>query len=192
MQNPAPIRQNARKGIKDALKTRVGKAKDLSISEEKLQTLVQEIEEELFKLYNRDVGAKYKTRYRSLVFNIKDEKNNGLFRKIIGGKILPKELVAMTPEEMANKELQQWRQASLKNDIEKIKSHELDLIALGNKFVMKSHKGEQMIESDDQVGEGEVKTKMKEKVLLPDDVVEKEEDQEAGWNPKTWEVCNLD
>lgn len=93
----------------------------------------------------------------------------------------------MTPEEMANKELQQWRQASLKNDIEKIKSHELDLIALGNKFVMKSHKGEQMIESDDHEA-GQSKPKIKEKVLLPDDVVEKDQDQEAGWNPKTWEV----
>jgi hypothetical protein len=52
--------------------------------------------------------------------------------------------VAMTPEEMASKELQQWRQAELKHDIEKIKSHELQMISLGSVFVMKSHKGEQV------------------------------------------------
>ena len=50
----------------------------------------------------------------------------------------------MTAEEMASKELQQWRQAELKHDIEKIKSHELEMISLGSVFVMKSHKGEQV------------------------------------------------
>ena len=52
--------------------------------------------------------------------------------------------VAMTPEEMASKELQQWRQAELKHGIEKIKSHELEMISLGSVFVMKTKKGEQV------------------------------------------------
>jgi hypothetical protein len=73
---------------------------------------------------------------------MKDEKNNGLFRKIINGNLTPKNLVALTPEEMANKELKEWRQAELKQDIEKIKSHELELLQLGSKIVLKSHKGE--------------------------------------------------
>jgi hypothetical protein len=47
----------------------------------------------MFNLYNRDIGLKYKNKYRSLLFNIKDEKNNGLFRKIINGIIKPKDLV---------------------------------------------------------------------------------------------------
>jgi hypothetical protein len=50
----------------------------------------------------------------------------------------------MTPEEMASKELQQWRQSELKHDIEKIKSYELEMISLGSVYVMKSHKGEQV------------------------------------------------
>ena len=50
----------------------------------------------------------------------------------------------MSPEEMASKELQQWRQAELKHDIEKIKSHELEMISLGSVFVMKTKKGEQV------------------------------------------------
>ncbi len=49
--------------------------------------------------YNFDVSAKYKNKYRSLVFNIKDEKNNGLFRKILNGNIKPKDLV-ITPDFM--------------------------------------------------------------------------------------------
>ncbi len=50
----------------------------------------------------------------------------------------------MTAEEMASRELKEWRQAELKHDIEKIKSHELEMISLGSVYVMKSHKGEQV------------------------------------------------
>lgn len=92
-----------------------------SLDDAKLTALVESIESELFRLYNREVSAKYKAKYRSLVFNIKDEKNGGLFRKVLGGRISPRALVAMTAEEMASKELQQWRQAELKADIEKIR-----------------------------------------------------------------------
>ena len=55
--------------------------------------LSNDIEENLFNLYNREICSKYKNKYRSLVFNIKDEKNNGLFRKILNGHIKPKDLV---------------------------------------------------------------------------------------------------
>ena len=50
----------------------------------------------------------------------------------------------MSAEEMASRELKEWRQAELKHDIEKIKSHELEMISLGSVYVMKSHKGEQV------------------------------------------------
>lgn len=160
---------------------------ELQIGDDKLKSLVDEIESELFRFHNRDPGPKYKNKYRSLVFNIKDEKNNGLFRKILGRKVIahdfvlftqlssstifcqisPKNLVTMSPEDLANKELQQWRQAELKQDIEKIKAHELDMISLGNKYVIKSHKGEQVIEDD--ADDGKAKAKVAE-VRLPDDI----------------------
>ena len=54
------------------------------------------------------------------------------------------EVVGMTADEYASKELQQWRKEAAQKDIEAIKCHELDMIALGNTFVMKSHKGEQV------------------------------------------------
>jgi uncharacterized FlaG/YvyC family protein len=152
--------------MEDALKTRVEKAGDVEIASDKLHSLVKDIEDELYHLYNKDVGHKYKAKYRSLVFNIKDEKNNGLFRKIINGKIPPKSLVNMSAEEMASKELQQWRQAELKHDIEKIKTFELDQLARGNKLVLKSHKGEQIIDADSGLN----KTKI----------------EEVGYMHKTW------
>ena len=55
----------------------------------------------------------------------------------------------MSADEYASKELQLWRKAEAAMDIEAIKTHELDMLALGNTFVMKSHKGEQVIEKSE-------------------------------------------
>jgi hypothetical protein len=38
------------------------------------------------------VGAKYKNKYRSLVYNIKDVKNDGLFRRILLRDLSPIEV----------------------------------------------------------------------------------------------------
>ena len=57
------------------------------------------------------------------------------------------QVVQMSADEYASKELQQWRKEAAQKDIEAIKSHELDMLALGNTFVMKSHKGEQVCQS---------------------------------------------
>ncbi len=103
--DPKPVRQNAAKGIEEALKARVKGAPDVEADDEKIRELAKVIESQLFRLYNRDAGPKYKNKYRSIVFNIKDEKNEGLYRKVVGGKISPRSLVAMSAGEMANKEL---------------------------------------------------------------------------------------
>ena len=75
----------------------------------------------------------------------------------------------------SSQELQQWRQAELKNDIEKIKSHELDLLARGTKYVLKSHKGEQVIEEDETAG-GQQKriAPPAAELKLPDELPEEE------------------
>ena len=80
----------------DALTLKLSKNTDVKIEEDKLEDLVKTIEHDLYAFYSRDVGNKYRAKYRSLVFNIKDEKNNGLFRKIINGTIAPKKLVEMS------------------------------------------------------------------------------------------------
>ena len=54
------------------------------MSKEEIKDLSIVIEEELYELFT-DTGHKYKNKYRSLLFNIKDKKNMGLFRKILTG-----------------------------------------------------------------------------------------------------------
>ena len=56
----------------------------------------------MFRLYKKEINTKYKNKYRSLVFNIRDEKNNGLFRKILNGTIKPKDLVKISSQILAS------------------------------------------------------------------------------------------
>jgi len=165
--DPTPLRKNVTKGLKDALKTRVEKTEGVTISDPELDKLVKDMEDALYKFYNKDVGSKYKSKYRSLVFNIKDPKNNGLFRKIVRKEYSPNRIASMTAEEMANKELKEWRQAELKHDIEKIKSHEIEMAQIGTKLVMKTHKGDMVMEDGKESSMVELKN---EEVKLPDEV----------------------
>ena len=51
----------------------------------------------------------YKTRVRSLVFNLKDPANKELRGRVLGGGIEPHDLVRLPPEALASKELAAWR-----------------------------------------------------------------------------------
>lgn len=48
---------------------------NLKVPEEKAAKVATKIEKELFSFF-RDTDAKYKNKYRSLMFNLKDPKNN--------------------------------------------------------------------------------------------------------------------
>lgn len=74
------IRDSVRKTLGESLKVRVADAKDLDVKDKDIDALATKIEERLFKLFENKVDVKYKSKYRSLVFNIKDQKNETLFR----------------------------------------------------------------------------------------------------------------
>lgn len=145
-----PIRLNVRKTLKEQLLARMNEMKlpeasRLSVSD--VENFATEVEHEMFMLFNKDTGAKYKAKYRSLMFNIKDRKNQTLFQKILERKIEPRQLVRMSPEQMASQELAQWRQNENKHQLEMIKKSELDLLSCAKNYVLKTHKGEEVIES---------------------------------------------
>ncbi|EAT41149.1 AAEL007181-PA, partial [Aedes aegypti] len=111
-----------------------------------IEKFVEEVEEEMFQFFNKDTGTKYRAKYRTLVFNIKDPKNLSLFQKICEKRIGAKQLARMTPEELASQELAQWRENENKHQLEMIKKSELDLLACAKNYVLKTHKGEEVIE----------------------------------------------
>lgn len=65
-------------------------------------------------------------------------------RKIVDNSISPKELVKLSPEELASQELARWREKENQHQLEMIKKTELELMTKGNTYIMKSHKGEQV------------------------------------------------
>uniref|UniRef100_L7LWU4 Uncharacterized protein n=1 Tax=Rhipicephalus pulchellus TaxID=72859 RepID=L7LWU4_RHIPC len=144
-----PVRLNVRKVLRDALLNRCKEASDLSLSGDEVRRMALRIEEELFKVF-RDTGTRYKSKYRSLVFNIKDSRNQGLFRKILRGKIAPDRLVRMTPEELASKELARWREQENKHTIEMIKKEQMEAAqnVSSHALLKKTHKGEVEIDDD--------------------------------------------
>lgn len=87
--DPESTRASAKSSLKDALWNRCKEATDLETDEQTVEQVATEVEEALYRLFNKDVGTKYKSKYRSLIFNIKDPKNLGLFRKIVEKEITP-------------------------------------------------------------------------------------------------------
>lgn len=88
--------------------------------------------------------SKYKERFRTLHFNLKDDKNPQLRTRVIFGEIVPKDLVHMTSEEMANSEIQSLaesvRAQSTKNSV---------LKQTDAPRIRRTHKGEEIIENQE-------------------------------------------
>ncbi|XP_057329631.1 uncharacterized protein LOC130670301 isoform X2 [Microplitis mediator] len=166
---PEPIRLNVRKTLAELLTSRIKEADDLKISNEEIENLALKIELEMYK-YFRDTGSKYKAKYRSLLFNIKDTKNLTLFRKIADKSLTPDAVVKLSPEEMASQELAEWREKETQHQLEMIKKNELDLMAQAKSIVVKTHKGEQIIENDGNIEAVDPKTPVQDIVTVLNNV----------------------
>ncbi|CAL8253334.1 unnamed protein product [Arctogadus glacialis] len=70
----------------------------------------------------RSTDMKYKSRLRSRISNLKDQKNPDLRRNVLCGNISPQQIATMRAEEMASKELKMVRDSLTK---EAIREHQL-------------------------------------------------------------------
>lgn len=145
------IRQSVRHSLKDILMKRLTDS-NLKIPEEKAAKVATKIEKELFSFF-RDTDAKYKNKYRSLMFNLKDPKNNILFKKVLKGEVTPDHLIRMSPEELASKELAAWRRRENRHTIEMIEKEQREVER--RPITKITHKGEIEIESDAPMKEQE-------------------------------------
>ncbi|XP_039632509.1 death-inducer obliterator 1-like isoform X2 [Polypterus senegalus] len=103
------IRQNIRRSLTEILYKRVSDSDDLNISESEVSKISFGIEREMFGLCQA-TDSKYKNKYRSIMFNLKDPKNKGLFYRVIKGEISPFKLVRLSPEELLSKEMSEWKE----------------------------------------------------------------------------------
>lgn len=146
------LRSNVRKSLLESLSSRISEEPEMKNAEENLEELISKIEEELYNQFSK-VDQKYKAKYRSLLFNIKDPKNLNFFKKIMFKWVTPFQLVRMTADEMASQELAEWRERENKHQIEMIRKTELDMMNQSKSLLMKTHKGEEIIESKDKTCE---------------------------------------
>ncbi|XP_035215232.1 death-inducer obliterator 1-like, partial [Stegodyphus dumicola] len=144
----ATVRFNVRKTLKNILMDRCKNADDIQMTEDEIRRIAVKIEEELHSLF-KDNSFKYRAKYRSLMFNIKDPRNQGLFRKILTGNIPPDRLVRMSSEELASMELAKWREQENQHLLDMIKRVQLEQQKTGSGLLLKkTHKGEVEIEDD--------------------------------------------
>ncbi|XP_006163602.1 PHD finger protein 3 [Tupaia chinensis] len=152
------IRQSVRHSLKDILMKRLTDS-NLKVPEEKAAKVATKIEKELFSFF-RDTDAKYKNKYRSLMFNLKDPKNNILFKKVLKGEVTPDHLIRMSPEELASKELAAWRRRENRHTIEMIEKEQREVER--RPITKITHKGEIEIESDAPMKEQEATMEIQE------------------------------
>ncbi|XP_048354398.1 death-inducer obliterator 1 isoform X2 [Sphaerodactylus townsendi] len=108
------IRQNIRRSLKEILWKRVNDSDDLFMTESEVGKIALNIEKEMFNLFQA-TDTRYKSKYRSIMFNLKDPKNQGLFHRVLREDIALSKLVRMKPEELASRELSLWKEKPAKS-----------------------------------------------------------------------------
>lgn len=86
------IRDNVRKALQEQMTLRMSENSGPKFTSDEIKQFAVDTEIELHELF-KDVGMKYKAKYRSLMFNIKDRKNLSLWQKICDKSLTPKQLV---------------------------------------------------------------------------------------------------
>ncbi|CAH1977659.1 unnamed protein product [Acanthoscelides obtectus] len=175
------IRENVEKTLFEQLTNRLKGCEDLKLTEEEVKNISKEIESQLFKCFG-DTGQKYRNKYRSLIFNIKDAKNQTLWRRICEKSINPYELVRLSPDDLASQELAMWREREAKHQLDMIKKSELELLNCNRQYVLKTHKGEQIVEDDrvDKVDNTEVIKSLTEGSTLETVETKSEKDKKSS------------
>uniref|UniRef100_A0A804PHS7 TFIIS central domain-containing protein n=1 Tax=Zea mays TaxID=4577 RepID=A0A804PHS7_MAIZE len=132
---------------------RIKSANELAMEKEKFnqraEILAFRIEEELFKLFG-GVNKKYKEKGRSLLFNLKDKSNPELRERVLSGDIVPERLCSMTAEELASKELSEWRLAKAEEFAQMVVLPTMEVDP--RRLVRKTHKGEFQVEVEEPDG----------------------------------------
>ncbi|NWZ81654.1 PHF3 protein, partial [Poecile atricapillus] len=178
------IRQSVKQSLKEILMKRLTDS-SLKIPEERAAKVATRIERELFSFF-RDTDAKYKNKYRSLMFNLKDPKNNILFKKVLKGEVTPDHLIKMSPEELASKELAAWRQRENRHTIEMIEKEQREVER--RPITKITHKGEIEIESETPMKEQEEVMEIQEpntKLFERSEEAEKDKEINESASPDT-------
>ncbi|XP_072606503.1 SPOC domain-containing protein 1 isoform X4 [Vulpes vulpes] len=133
------VRNTVVHAMQEVLRSRLQELPDLVLSEEVVEGIAAGIETALFNL-TQTTSCRYKTKYRSLLFNLRDPRNPDLFLKVVRGDVTPEDLVQMSSTQLAPQELACWRDQEEKRGLEIIEQQQKELCSLPA-FKL-THKGE--------------------------------------------------
>ncbi|XP_027438505.2 SPOC domain-containing protein 1 isoform X2 [Zalophus californianus] len=125
--------------MQEVLWSRLQELPNLVLSEEAVEGIAAGIEIALFDL-TQATSCRYKTKYRSLLFNLRDPRNPDLFLKVVRGDVTPHDLVRMSSTQLAPQELARWRDQEEKRGLEIIEQQQKEPCSLPA-FKL-THKGE--------------------------------------------------
>ncbi|KAH7433155.1 hypothetical protein KP509_07G056700 [Ceratopteris richardii] len=118
---------------------KTGDGRNQSETSDLAERVAFEIEAEMYRHFG-GVNKKYKEKARSLLFNLKDRLNPELRLRVLAGEITPENLCSMTAEQLASKELSEWRMAKAEELAQMVVLTEADTEQ--TRLVKKTHKGE--------------------------------------------------
>ena len=114
--------------------------------EQACHLLAVQVEEGVWQSHGQGLSKEYKARIRSLQFNLKDPANPGLRARVLLGEVPPARLATMPAEELASKQLVEWRQQKAQEAVKAVTMElEPDVDKLGRRL-RKTHKGEEVVD----------------------------------------------
>ncbi|KAM6216977.1 LOW QUALITY PROTEIN: SPOC domain-containing protein 1 [Rhynchocyon petersi] len=140
------VREIVTHALQEALGSRLQEFPHLALSEEAVESIAVGIEAALYDL-TQDTNSRYKAKYRSLVFNLRDPRNPDLFLKVVGGDVTPYGLVRMSSIQLAPQYLARWRDQEERRGLEIIEQQQKQQRCSLPATKM-THKGEVEIQRD--------------------------------------------
>nr|XP_054411697.1 SPOC domain-containing protein 1 isoform X2 [Pongo abelii] len=139
------VRGTVVRSMQEVLWTRLRELPDPVLSEEVVEGIAAGIEAALWDL-TQGTNGRYKTKYRSLLFNLRDPRNLDLFLKVVHGAVTPYDLVRMSSMQLAPQELARWRDQEEKRGLNIIEQQQKEPCRLPASKM--THKGEVEIQRD--------------------------------------------
>lgn len=120
--------------------------------DDSVKTIAESIETALYDALKEGPGGQcghgYRSKYMSLLFNLRDPKNARLRTRILSGDLPPTQLIRLSPAELANEELSQV----IKTVQEQSVALAVMEVEAGEEgFVRKTHKGEELVVASDSL-----------------------------------------
>ncbi|OWA51734.1 putative PHD finger protein 3 [Hypsibius exemplaris] len=143
------VRYGTRVLLRDHLLSRWRDAPDLrnGYTEQHIEDIATGLETGLYEKF-KDTNAEYKKKYRAIVLNIQDKKNENFYRRLITGVIPAEEVASLSQEQMASDSLTQWRHEVERKELDSIIKAEMEEQMEHRPIIKKTHRGDEVMEDE--------------------------------------------